>query len=132
MLITNIYNNNLLKYPLTIEQYNKLEKVWEFIKIFKRQYIFITDYRKNVIRKIRKYYNAEEFLEYETILNKLFWNLRWLLFPLWVNKKMTEKEYEQFIKNKYDNNKHIPYSLLLCNYNNYIDDKNLKKKIKNK
>lgn len=129
MLNIDIYQDKLLKYPLTDYEYNIIDDVWNFIKIFDKQFIFISDYRKYIINNIRKKYTPEEFFLFESIANKLFWNLRWLLFPLWHIPNITKKEYERFVKNNYDNYENIPYSLLLCKYEKFKDERDLDNKL---
>jgi hypothetical protein len=128
MIINDIYRDKILKYPLTEEEYNLIPKVWKFLKIFKKRFTFISDYRNYVIKKINKKYTPQEFYKYEAILNKMFWNLRWLLFPLWSNQYLNKSEYKDFIKNNYDNLEKLPDYLLLCNFQKYSDSDDLKNK----
>ena len=128
-MIENIYQDKRLKYPLTDEERSQVEKVWDFARVFIQPYIFISDYRENVIREIRAKYTPEQFYQYENILNKMFWNLRWLLFPLWLDPNMSEDKYYKYIET-YGDHKKIPYSLLLCNFESYEDNDDLKSKLK--
>ncbi len=130
MIINDIYQDSRLKYPLTEEEYKLVSKVWEFLDIFKKRFIFISDYRKYMIRQIRKKYKIEDFYKYEMILNKMFWNLRWLLTPLWMDEDITEEEYDKQIENNYLKSKKIPTPLLLCKFIKYRDESDLKTKIK--
>lgn len=77
----NIYNNTELKYPLTPDEIKHIESVWKFIKIFNKHFLYIADYRDYLIKKINKKYTIDEFYLYETIANKLLWNLRVILLP---------------------------------------------------
>ena len=126
-----IYMNSKFKYPLNINEYNKLDKAWEMINIFNTPFIFITDYRNYLIKKIRKKYTLNEFFELETIINKLFWNLRWMIFPLFINPEMTKVDYDNFINNNYNNHTELPNSLLLCKKIKYENEKDLDDKLKN-
>lgn len=117
----------MIKYPLTDKEYSIINKVWAFIQIFNKPYIYITDYRNYLIKKIRKRYTLEEFYLYESIANKLYWNLRWLLFPLFLNPNMTKHEYDNFNFNKYTE---IPDSLTKCKKMKYYDPDDLDKKLK--
>ena len=128
MYINNIYQDKILKYPLTDNEYYNIEKAWKFLKIFKKKFMLLSDFRKYVIKKVKKY-TIEEFYLYESILNKIFWNLRWLLFPLWYDNNDREEGYNNFIKNNYNNCKEIPNSLLLCKIEKYTDDSDLKNKL---
>jgi len=150
MYINNIYQDKILKYPLTDSEYNNINNVWDFVKIFGKKFISLSYFREYVIKKTKKY-TIEEFYLYESILNKMFWNLRWLSFPLWhgdaylsqndiperikVSRRdnghsVSEEEYTNFVKNNYNNFTEIPNSLLLCKKEKYTD-KNLKNKLYN-
>lgn len=122
MIFNNIYKSEYLKYPLIDKEYRHIDDAWKLLKIFKTKYVLLSDYRKHVIKKIKASYSPEEFYFYESILNKLFWNLRWLMYPLWINEHATEKKYEKIIKNNYGNIEKLPYSLLLCKFKKYTDD----------
>lgn len=102
---------------LSIDEHNKLDKVWAFMEIFNKEFVFITDYRRYLIKEIQSKYTLEEFYELESILNKLFWNLRLVLQPIWLNKENTDI--------KLDN------ALTLCDCSSYTDDDDLNNKIKN-
>ena len=133
MYINNIYQDKILKYSLTKDEYHNIEKAWKFLKIFKKKFMLLSDFRKYVIKKAR-IYTIEEFYLYESILNKLFWNLRWLLFPLWYDDSsysMSEEKYNNFIKKNYNNFMKIPNNLLLCKVEKYTDDNDLKNKLYN-
>lgn len=109
---------NKLKYPLTNQEIKDLDKAWEFLNIFKKPYIFVSDYRDYLIKKINEKYNVDTFFYYENILNKLFWNLRWAIYPYWI---------EEHENSKIDN---LPNSLLLCDQIKYDTDGELEKIIK--
>lgn len=119
------------KYSLTENEIKKLDKVWEMIDIFKKPYLHVTEHRKYLVKQIRKKYSIEEFYEYESIINKLFWNLRWALFPLFDNNKMSREEYYNFIKNNYGNVDQIPKNLAQCESVKYTDLNDLDSKLKN-
>ncbi len=131
MDITNIYTNKILKYPLTNNEYNNIDKVWNFLLLFKNKYIYLKDYRKYIIKTIKKQYTVDEFYLYETITNKLFWNLRWMIYPLYMYHNMSNKEYIKFIKNNYDDKSHIPHSILQCKVQKYIDNEDMDNKLFN-
>jgi hypothetical protein len=128
-MIKDIYKNKYLKHPLTEEEIKQLPQVWKFLKYFKKRFIFITDYRDYIIDKINAKYTPEEFYKYESILNKMFWNLRWLMFPLWTNPYITESQYLDFLKSKYDGFERLPYSLLMCKYQKYNNSDELNQKL---
>nr|QBK88803.1 MAG: hypothetical protein LCMiAC01_04850 [Mimivirus LCMiAC01] len=129
MYINNIYQSKFLKYPLTDNEYKNINNVWKFLKIFKKKYLFLANYRKYVINNIRNTYTIDEFYMYESILNKIFWNLRWLVFPLVHNINLSESEYQKIIMNNYDNATSIPQSLLLCKFEKYKNDDDLENKL---
>jgi len=126
-----IYTNLLWKYPLNKSEYNKVEEVWQFLEHFNDGYELLSEYRHNVITKIRKLYTSNEFLEYEDILNKMYWNLRWVIYPIWMNMNISRDEYYQFIKNNYEGNKFIPSCLTMCEEDTFVDDYDLYDKLHN-
>ena len=77
-----MYKDPLLKYPLTKIEYEMIDKVWDFLKEFNIGTMFVSDYRKKIIKTIRDKYTINDFQLYEGIAEKLFWNMRWILFPL--------------------------------------------------
>jgi hypothetical protein len=103
-MTNNIYKSNLLKYPLSDEEFDKIDKVWNFLKIFEKPIISISKYRKYLIKKINEKYTIQEFFLYESILNKLFWNLRYLIAP---------------ILSQNENTKELSYCLTLCEIKKY-------------
>lgn len=71
----NIYKDNVI-YPLTDNEINKLDDVWNFINEFHFVTISLNEYRKNIINIIRNKYSLNEFLDYENIMEKILWNLQ--------------------------------------------------------
>lgn len=110
-----VYTNSNLVYPLTQEEFSLIDKVWEFNNLFHQPYYFITDYRKNLINTIQKKYNANEFLQYEDILNKIFWNLMHTMVPYWTDEKTK--------------NGGIPSSLRMCKCYEWGNENQLQKLI---
>lgn len=131
MRINDIYKSDLLKYPLEDKEYAYLDSAWEFLENFENKEIFNSDFRQDTIKNIRKNYTITEFYTYEKIINKLFWNLRWLTFVLWTKEGLTEASFESFIKDNYKGYDEIPNSLLLCEKKSYSDIDDAKKQIKN-
>lgn len=131
MVASNMYTDARLKYPLTDYEYSLIDKVWEFASIFQKPFIFISDYRKYIITEIRKKYTVEEFYLNESILNKMFWNLRWLLFPLWYKPEMDRVEYKDFLEAQpfYGDYQTLPESLLMCKQEKYNDENDLLDKL---
>lgn len=124
-----IYKDNYLKFPLSDEEYNNIDKVWNFIEEITVPYISFSDYRNYIIKTIRKKYDIEQFYFLENIANKLLWNLRWKLFPVLQNNNITIDEYNEFVKNNYENMNDIPNELLQIDKIYYIDNADLQKKI---
>jgi len=122
-----VYKDKLLKYPLTTSETTSIDYMWEFSQVFNFRSLYTSDYRTKVISDIQKAYTPERFFEYETILNKLFWNMRWLLFPLWIYPDMSKEEYNKFIKDNYGSYTEIPDALLLCQKVSYADNTELDK-----
>ncbi len=147
MPFSNIYTDPILKYPLTSDEYKEIDKVWTFLEIFNSKYVFISDYRAHLLKRIRKLYGTpEEFLRYELIANKLFWNLRFIVFPLWIlsdrneeaddvndvndiNDGISRESYDAFMNNEYSKVTEVPQSLLLCTKIKYNDTYDLHKKL---
>lgn len=102
-----------LKYPFTPTELQYINKAWECINIINTPKYFITDYREYVINQISSQYPPNEFLIIENVINKLFWNLRWAIAPLWENKHLTEDEYYNSLATYY-NNPCLSNNLLLC------------------
>lgn len=112
----NIYTNNNLKYPLESNEVDMLPKVWKFLEVFKKRFVFISDYRNHLVKQIQDKYTIDEFYKYEYIINKLFWNLRWGVSYVWTDEKLDT-----------DN---MPLSLLICKFVKYKDTDDLIKKVK--
>lgn len=122
-IIDDIYCSKLLKYPLDNIEYKFINETWEFISHFPFDTIYINDYRKNIIQKIKSKYTPELFFQYEKIANKLFWNLRWLLYPF-VLDIVDQGKYKKFIKN-YHKIPNIPDDILSCETKYYKSQEEL-------
>lgn len=129
-IIKNIYTDKILKYPLDENDCNNLENVWKFVELFNYRTIYLHQYRKHVIEEVNKRYSIDEFLLYENILNKLFWNLRWMLFPFWDKENLSRKQYYEIIQNNYGENKNIPKYVLQCEKKKYATNRELMSIIK--
>ena len=122
----NIYNSKNLKYKFDKDELGLIDDTWQFLTFFNKKFIFISDMRRYIINKIRKRYTPDEFFKFETIANKLFWNLRWILYPLWKDPSITKDKYENLVYdyNNKDQDK-LPYYLTLCNSMKYQDKNDL-------
>ncbi len=76
-----VYTATTLSHPLDPSERIIIDDVWEFIKCFQHNFIFVSDYRDDVITKVQNRYTPQQFLQYESIANKLYWNLRDHLQP---------------------------------------------------
>ena len=123
----NIYMNANLKYPISDKEYKNIDKVWELINIYNKLFVSVTDQRNYLIKNIRKKYTLDDFYYLESIIDKLFWNLRWIVFPLFIHTELSKSEYDLIINKTYEE---IPNELLLCDKIKYIDNVDLDKKIK--
>lgn len=129
----NPYIDKLLKYPLSEKEYKNIDKVWEFLEIFNDNYILTNSYRKKVINNIREKYTISEFYFYELILNKMFWNLRWLLVPYFMGNNQEILNEENNYMKIYANILKFPFPNELLNLEilkNYGNN-NLKKILEN-
>lgn len=71
----NPYNNKYTFQPLLKEEISIIDKVWKFIDAFRDETLTKSSYIHHIIKKINKTYNITDFLIYETITEKLYWNL---------------------------------------------------------
>jgi hypothetical protein len=115
-----IYKEYTLPYRFTNDEINSLIKAWTFFMEFRRIDLSLHQYRKELIKIISSKYTPEEFLFYEGIIDKLYWNLQSRLARIW-------------LQDPYLNE--IPYSLTLSQAEpflnttqyNYIINENLKR-----
>jgi hypothetical protein len=107
-----IYTNNKLKYPLVREEYEIIDKVWNFYNDFNFMTITHHEYRSKVIKKIKNKYTQDMFYKYEKIIEKLYWNLKNL-----INEKKLSKKFEY---NYYD------YKELDKVYEKFYNDNNFR------
>lgn len=119
-MLNDIYTDSILKFPLNQNQTDDIDKVWEFIKCMNIQDINVSEIRRKAIKKVSKRYTVEEFTRYEQITEKMLWNLRWLLYPLWIKKHDTNS-YWNYIKN--DDKDSLPRKLTLVDVKE-CDNKN--------
>jgi hypothetical protein len=98
MHIEDIYRDNNIKFKLDKDEIDIIDRVWEFSDLFNFATITLHEYREKLINNIQKNYTVKEFLILEIILEKLIWNLRWLINPLIQNSKIQEDEYLKIIK----------------------------------
>ncbi|AYV83615.1 MAG: hypothetical protein Hyperionvirus9_32 [Hyperionvirus sp.] len=75
--MSKIYTSGNLRYRLAAEEYELIDEVWDFIRLFSRFVSYnLHQYRVQVIEEIRRLYTLERFYVLERIAEKLFWNLR--------------------------------------------------------
>src|SRR5690348_10497943 len=80
-----IYSGNHLKYPLSQSEHDILDAVWSFIDKFRFLTYGLHEYRSKIIDTIRKDYTPEKFYELERIAEKLFWNLRYNTYDMFLS-----------------------------------------------
>lgn len=121
MKTKDVYMSNLLKYPLTEDEYNKLDEVWEFIESFNIGHITISEYRKKIIDRIKRRYNIKNFYDLEMISEKIFWNLKSALehkFDFEENiKKYNFDEFDKIIENLKNDNYYRSFINKIVNIN---------------
>lgn len=71
----NIFYNDDKLFPLTSDELKLIDNVWRFMGIFRRTTISKNQYREQLKNEIKSKYNLDEFLKYEKIVEKLYWNL---------------------------------------------------------
>lgn len=73
-----IYTASSLLYPLTRDQIDQIDDVWNFLQTFRYEqaYTSLHLYRQSVIASVCNRYTCNEFCNYERIAEQLFWNLR--------------------------------------------------------
>lgn len=111
-----VYTSTKLKYPLLEHEMNLVDSAWKFASLFRMEFNTLNENRTNMIMQISATYSPAIFLELEKIFEKIVWNLRWAMFPLWINKNITRNQYNDFNWLKYNE---IPHCLLLCDKRNY-------------
>jgi len=71
----NPYNNKYLLYVLSENELSLVDKMWEFISVFRISSHTRAEYRYIVMKEIRKKYTVDDFLILELIVEKIYWNL---------------------------------------------------------
>lgn len=84
----NVYTSSKLRYPLSMKEYDSIDRVWNYLSNFSMTYQHPSDYRKHIINSMNKY-TIDELYTYETIANKLLWNLRWKTFKQFNNNMLS-------------------------------------------
>ena len=91
----NPYNNNYNKFNFTMEELKFIDKSWELIESFNTSYLTKMELREKTIKLVNKNYSIIEFDKLEIIIEKMFWNMIFLL-----NKILENNFIEQNIKQK--------------------------------
>jgi len=97
-----MYTNKNLEYPLTEYEYNNIDNVFKFIKRFRFIKYNLKSYRSGIIKIIRKKYTLNEFMEYEKIAEKLFWNIRYKTYKFFDNNKNNINQLLKIKSGSYD------------------------------
>lgn len=71
----NPYINNIIMYPLEADELSLIDKLWDFLTIFRKTYLTKSSYMNNIAKIIQKIYIPQDFLLYEKLAEKLYWNL---------------------------------------------------------
>ena len=71
----NPYNNKKLKFQLSVKEMEKIDKVWDFIDIFRETALTRGKYNRQINDKVSKKYDIKEFYQFERIVEKMYWNL---------------------------------------------------------
>lgn len=127
----NIYNNIYFKYPLSNNEVSDIDNAWEFFNLFNTNFVFVTDYRRSIIKKIKNKYSIEQFMKYEQIMNKLYWNLRYILMPLFSMNNLSKQEYDNIMSIGHDLIDREKNNLLSYKTYPYKDNNDLSDKLKN-
>lgn len=80
-----VYTDPSLKHPLNDDEYKVINEAWNLNKFLDKNIglvINVESYRKDLIKTISKRYTRDQFYVLEEIINKLFWNLRDRLEPI--------------------------------------------------
>ena len=91
----NPYNNNYNKFDFTIEELKFIDESWKLIESFNTSYLTKMELREKTIKLVNKNYSIVEFDKLEIIIEKMFWNMIFLL-----NKILENNFIEQNIKQK--------------------------------
>jgi len=91
----NPYNNNYNKFDFTIEELKFIDESWKLIESFNTSYLTKMELREKTIKLVNKNYSIIEFDKLEIIIEKMFWNMIFLL-----NKILENNFIEQNIKQK--------------------------------
>ena len=101
-----IYKDYTLPYQFNKIELDNLIKAWNFFMEFRRIDLSLHHYRKELIKIISSKYTPEEFLLYEGIIDKLYWNLQQRLARIWLNDPYLNQ---------------VPYSLTLSKAEPYLN-----------
>jgi hypothetical protein len=71
----NSYNNDKLKFPLSIDEIKMVDNAWNFMDIFRETFLTRGKYDRYLEKKIKMMYSIKEFYKLEKIVEKIYWNL---------------------------------------------------------
>lgn len=87
----NPYNNKYIFKILSNHEIYLIDKVWKFINSFKEEVLTKSEYISLIINKIKFNYSAIDFFIYETIVEKMYWNLFYVIVDkVYVGDKIKE------------------------------------------
>lgn len=123
-----VYMDKSLQYPLTEIEYQQINDVWKFIENFNLISYTLHGFRFNIINKIKERYTCDEFYNLEMISEKLFWNLRYRIYSIFLNNEdniedligIKEGLYDDILSMMYNDNSYRSFinKLILIDDNN--------------
>ena len=93
-----IYSDKTIHFKLDKDEIDIIDDVWKFADLFNFTTYTLHEYRDKIIDIIQKNYTIKEFTVLELILEKLIWNLRWLIFPIVANNNIDLEDYKLMIQ----------------------------------
>jgi len=89
----NPYNNTHIFHPLSKDEIYQIDNVWKFIDNFKCDTLTKNTYILKTIKKIKNIYSLPDFFMYETLTEKIYWNLfDFIVDKIYIYDVIKEKE----------------------------------------
>lgn len=107
--MVNPYNNINLKFSLNNKEIKHIDKMWDFLDIFRTSQLTRHKYRKFIIKTIKSNYDIDTFYFYEYMIEKIYWNL---VFKI---KKDLKMKPEIFLKKNVSDISEIENKILMRN-----------------
>lgn len=74
--MTTPYHNDKIKYKYSDDEINSINDAWNLLDNFKRMELTLFEYRKRIIKYVQMNYDLEKFLKIESIIEKIYWNMK--------------------------------------------------------